>query len=38
MEWEAPGRTFKGWSEIVPSHEAAGVCEGWEAGAGGLAV
>lgn len=27
-----------GWSEIVPSHKAAGVSEGWGTGAGGMAV
>lgn len=27
-----------GWSEIVPSHKAAGVSEGWGTGASGMAV
>lgn len=34
----AVGTLVDGWSEIVPSQEAAGVGEGWGAGAGGMAV
>lgn len=35
----ASGETLDGsWSEAVPSQEATVVCEGWGAGAGGLAA